>query len=242
MGALADGIRVAVIAAMRPELRPIVERLDLRCEALGSGQIWRGRAGRREVVAAVTSMGTAAAARWTRGLLDAHPVDHVVVVGIAGGVDPALRIGDLLDPETVVDERSGAALHPAPLRAEAPRGRLLTTDTLHNTPAAVEALRSQGVGAVDMETAAIAAVAEARAIPWSVLRAVSDYAGDPRIDEAVVGLSRPDGSPDWSAVARFVLTRPRRAAMLPALGRGMRRAVRVSTEACLRALDVAPRA
>lgn len=229
--------RVAVIAAMLPELRPILKRFALR--PVGSEHVYAGRIGSHDVVASVTSMGTEAATRATTRLLDAHAVDHVIVVGIAGGIEASLRIGDLVNPEVVVDEASGAEVHPTPL-AGTPRARLLTTDVLHNRPEDLERLRRDGFVAVDMETAAIGAVAEVRALPWSVFRAISDRAGDPGVDPAVVGLARPDGTPDLAALARFLLLRPWRVPQLAALGRGMNRAVRTSTDALAHALGVAP--
>lgn len=236
MDQLKQGIRVAVIAAMRAELRPIVTRLSLRPEGDAGARLYRGRAGSHEVVAAVTRMGTRAAARVSARLLDAVSVEHVIVVGIAGGIDPGVRIGELVSPEAVVDEATGAAFHPTPLGGAAPRGKLLTGDALHDDPADLERLRRDGFVAVDMETAAIGAAAEARGVPWSVFRAISDRAGEPGVDREVFALARPDGTPDPAAVARFVLTRPWRLPGLVALARGSGRAIRTSTQAVLRAL------
>lgn len=235
MKKLDEGVRVAVIAAMRQELQPFLKRFALRPEPLGSGRMWRGRAGSHDVVAVVTSMGTEAATRATARLLDAHPVDFVFVVGIAGGIAEDVRIGELLNPEVVVHEETGVEVRPTSMWNEAPRGRLLTTDTLHDS-AALEGLRSQGFRAVDMETAAIGATAEARGLAWSAFRAVSDHAGDPKVDLEVVGLAREDGTPNLPAVARFVLTKPWRIPKLALLGRGMNRAIRVSTAAVSQAL------
>lgn len=231
--------RLVVFAAMRPEIRPLVRRLRLRREPGSPTPLWRGRAADREWVACVTSMGTRAAAETASRVLDAERAGHVAVLGIAGGIDPRLRVGDLLDPAVVIDEASGARFHPdarTPTGAAgtgAATGPLLTTDTLHNTPEALERLRRQGYAAVDMETAAIAAAAEARGIGWSVYRAVSDLAGDPDVDPAVVGLARPDGSPDPWAIGRTLIAHPGRIPRLAALGRGMRRAVRTATAALL---------
>lgn len=239
MHGLEPGTRVAVVAAMRPELRPLVQRFGLRSEA-DAHPVWRGRAGSHELVAAVSSMGTRAASRCTTRLLDAHAVDHVCVVGIAGAIAPELRIGELLQPEAVVDEASGRRVHPVPLGDAAPRGVLLTTDTLHSDPETLTRLRRAGYVAVDMETAAIGSVAEARGLPWSVFRAISDRAGDPRVDSSVLGLARPDGTPEPAAIARLLLGRPWRIPTLVRLGRGMRAAVHASSRALFRALDAEP--
>jgi adenosylhomocysteine nucleosidase len=232
---LASARRVAILAAMVPELAPVVRGLALRPVA-GGARTYAGRAGAVEVVATVTTMGTRAAGDATRRLLDAYAVDHVVMLGVCGGIDRQLAIGELVAPELVVDEDSGGTFRPTPPGGAIARGTLLTTDRLHRDPAQLDALRSRGVVAVDMESAAVGAVAEARGIPWSVYRAVSDRAGDPDVDEELVAMSNPDGTARPAAVLRFVLRRPRRIVTLARLGAGLRAAVRSSTESVLAAL------
>lgn len=236
MGGIPAGARVGIFAAMAPELRPLVRRLDLRPEASDGGRVFRGRAGDHAVVAAVTSIGTRAAAACASRLLDAEPVEHVCVLGVAGGIAPDLAIGALLDPDAVVDEATGALLHPTSAGVDAPHGLLLTTDRLYSSPADLARLRRAGYAAVDMETAAIGAAAHARGLGWSVFRAISDRAGDPRTDSRVLGLVNPDGTPDLRAALQFALIHPWRIPTLARLGRGMRLAVRASTDALLRAL------
>lgn len=228
---------MAVLAAMVPELAPVVRGLRLRRRPLGSDAAYEGAVAGRTVVAAVTSMGTAAAADVTARLLDRHEVDHVVMVGVCGGVAEVLVIGQLLVPDVVVDEATGVEVHPAPLGGHTPAGRLLTTDVLHNQPGDLDRLRAEGVTAVDMETAAVGAVAEARGVPWSVFRAVSDRAGDPAVDQGVLSMSNADGSPNAAGVARYVLTHPHRIPTLARLGRGLRAAVRASTDPLLAELS-----
>lgn len=230
--------RVAVLAAMLPELAPVVRRLGLAPldVDLGDTRAWKGRSGEREVVAAVTRMGTRAAREVTSRVLDRLPAEHVIVLGACGAVAHELAIGDLVVPERVLDEASGAAHHPVALGGAQAAGTLFTSDVLQREPAKLEALRRAGVVAVDMESAAIGAVCEARGVPFSVLRAVSDRAGDPLVGPEVVALSRPDGTPHLGNVLRFVVRRPQRLLALARLGAGLRAAVRSSTEATLAAL------
>jgi nucleoside phosphorylase len=228
--------RVAVLAAMVPELRPMLRALSLQPMPLGGTRAYSGRWQGHEIVAAVTSMGTHAATEVTDRLLDKSAVDHVLVVGICGGIDRRLTIGDLILPEVVIDEASGTAYRPTPLGVAKPTGVLMTTDVLHNDPAEMAAFVERGIVAVDMETAAIGAVAEARGIPWSVFRAISDWAGDPEVDTELMGMSRPDGTPDPRAILRFLLRHPLRIPKLAKLGAGMRAAVERSTSAALAAL------
>jgi adenosylhomocysteine nucleosidase len=234
--ALPPGTRVAVLAAMVQELRPLARTLRLDAAPFGEGEVRSGHAGDRPVVATVTSMGTSAARTVTERLLDAYEVDHVVVLGIAGGVSPDVAIGELVVPEVVVDEATGTRVHPTPPDGIVARGVLLTTDVLHNQPDDLARLIEQGVTAVDMETAAIGAVAEARGLPWTAFRAISDRAGDPNVDPAVLAMSNADGSANLPAVLRYVATHPHRIPTLAKLGKGMKLAVASATSATLELL------
>ena len=227
--------RIAVIAAMRQELQPFAARLSLRPRPGSIASLVGGYAGRAEVIAGITTMGTGPAAEFTDRVLRSYQVDHVIGIGIAGGIGPTVAIGDLVVPELVVDGESGVELRPVPIDGHRPRGTLMTSDALVSDKGAVLALESDGVIAVDMETSAIGAACERHGVPWSVLRAISDHARDIEIDEALVGLARPDGSADPAAVARFLLTRPRRIPHLVTLGRGMRAAAHRSSAAAARA-------
>lgn len=229
----ADARSVAVIAAMVPELRPVVRALSLRRSGDPAVLTLTGRAGARDVVAAVTSIGTRAATGVTRRVLDVFDVDWVIAIGICGGIDPAVEIGDLVVPEATVVEASGAEGRPTPLPGHRASGRLLTTDELHTDREEVAGLHRQGFVAVDMETGAIGLECEARSIPWSVLRAVSDRAGDPGVDAEVVGMAKPDGSAHVPSIARYVLRHPHRVPKMAELGRGMKRAVATSTRVTL---------
>lgn len=233
MTAWRDVDSVAVIAAMVPEVKPLVRALSL---TRVDRHVWHGRAGDRRIVAAVTTMGTEAATRTTARILDGHPADWVIAIGICGAIDPDLRIGQLVVPEVAHDETVGHDGHPTPLPGHLQRGHLLTTDHLYRHPEDLAALRARGIVAVDMETASIGRECERRAIPWSVLRAVSDRAGDPSVDPELVGMAKPDGTADPHAVARYLVRHPRRVPKLVELNKGMTRAVAASTDATLRAL------
>lgn len=234
MGELA-GTRVAVLAAMTPELRPLVRRWRLERGPYRDVAVHRGRVGRHDVVAAVTCIGTAPAREVTQRVLSSFDVDHVVVVGVAGAVAPHLGIGELVVPEVAIDETTGHEVRPTPLHVNA-SGRLITTDVIYNDPGEVSRLAATGVVAVDMETAAIGAVAEEHGVPWSVFRAISDRAGDPGVDDDVVRLGGPDGSGDRRALAGYLATRPHALVKLARLGAGTRRAIATSTAHVDRAL------
>lgn len=226
---------------MTREVRPLARALALRPEPLpGLHRAWRGD-GR---MAAVIGIGPESAARGTERLLDAFDVEHVLVVGVAGAVDPALGVGDVLQPDRVVDRASGTVYRP---HRPGGRGTLVTSNAIGGalaggTPAdqaaadaTLAALASSelpaGTSAVDMETAAVARACEARHVAWSVVRTISDVPGT--LDDGILELVRPDGALDPAAVARRLARDPAAALRLARIGRDTQRAVRVLTRTLL---------
>ena len=126
------------------------------------------------MVAIVTGMGTKLATEATERLLDATPVDRVVVVGITGAVENETPIGTLILPKVVVNSATGTEYRPEQLGGGTPHGKMWTGDVLLTDPDVLADLRARGVVSLDMETAAIAESCERRGIPWSVFRVISE--------------------------------------------------------------------
>jgi adenosylhomocysteine nucleosidase len=123
-------------------------------------------------------------------------VSRLIMAGLAGALDPALRIGDIV---------TGEAIH--------------TTDHLIATPAEKVALfRETGARAVDMENAIVRRAAEAAGIPFIGIRAISDTANQ-AIDPAVLTLTDDVGRPRLLAVTMLLLRRPAMAGRLRQLQR-----------------------
>ena len=228
--------RVAFLTAMRMELRPLIKLLGLRQSELGGRTAYAGHLDDTEAVAAVTGMGPANAAATTDWLLDSTPVDHVLNVGVAGGVSPRFKVRDLVMPELVVDRVSGESYRHNPLGGHDTAGTMLTCTEIELDRAVHAALADDGVIAFDMETAAIARVCEARGVPWSVFRALSDHVDDELVDDAVFKLTRLDGSTDTAAVVRYVARRPWRVPRLARLGRDTSAATMRAAKAAIEAV------
>ncbi len=226
---------LAFICAMPMEVKPLVRRLSLRKTDLGGTPGYRGTLDGRPVVAIVTGMGTKLAREGTARLLDAVGVAHVLVVGITGAVDDETPIGTLMLPELVVNAATKTEHRPAPLGDGSPHGKMWTGDELTTALHVVTDLRASGVVCLDMETGAIAHLAEQRGIPWSVFRVISDRATDGTVTDEVFHLSNQDGTPNAQAVLRFFLRHPGRLPAMARMAQGAKLATEKAADAAIRA-------
>ncbi len=227
---MAGAKRVAMLAPMVHELEPLVRELELEDQ----GDHHLGKAGHVEIVAVVTNMGIAAGADAARRVLE-HDVDHVMVVGIAGGVDHSLSIGSLVIPEVVLDRATGRTFTPHHVGDVAPRGIISCGDDFVTDAATIAQWEADGVVAVEMETSGVAPVCQEAGVEWSVYRSLSDFADGGLVDDGVWEMSNADGTADPDALARYLADNPERVKVLEQLANDMRVATDVAATAAIRA-------
>ncbi|MGO4723609.1 MULTISPECIES: phosphorylase family protein [unclassified Inquilinus] len=145
--------------------------------------------------------------------------------GIAGGLAPGLRSGDLVIGTAVRTGAGGHACDPGlavQLAAALPgasRGVVWGGDVIVDTSAAKAALhRDSGADIIDLESAALAAAAVAAGLPFGVLRAVADPAAHGLPPAALVGLDA-EGRPAVGPVLRALARSPGQLPALIRLGR-----------------------
>ena len=148
---------------------------------------------------ALSGIGRAAAAAAAQALIDAG-VSALMTFGMAGGLDPALKPGSVVIPcELLASDGARYVANPAwreqvaaavsPLRAVT-EGNLLTSTHAIETPAdKAAAFRATGAAAVDMESAAVAAIAAQHNVPFIAVRVIVDTAAD-MLPRAVVAASK----------------------------------------------------
>jgi adenosylhomocysteine nucleosidase len=171
--------RVGIVAALETEARP----LGALPRGVPYGELLDGS------LLAVSGVGTAAAERSAAALV-AGGARALASWGFAGALDPALAPGCVFLPHEV-SMGQGAALPTASgwreliaaalggLVQAGSNGRLVTSSHVVASRAAKAACRSEtGAAAVDMESFAIAQVAERHELPFVCVRVIVDGAGD----------------------------------------------------------------
>jgi adenosylhomocysteine nucleosidase len=153
---------------------------------------WRGLVGETRVTIIHTGIGPAAAESAIREVIQSEKPCKVIGGGFAGGLDPALRVGD-----TLVSE-SAAVIFSREIPLETPEQK-------------AAAFRETGARLVDMETAVIAAACAAEGIPFVAIRAVSDSADEPLPVPFQFWFDVKRQRPRPFALVGFLLRRPSRA-------------------------------
>ncbi|MGB3068760.1 MAG: 5'-methylthioadenosine/adenosylhomocysteine nucleosidase [Ottowia sp.] len=150
--------RLGLIAALRPELAAVLDRLpDERRQVVAGRDYWLGHWHGHELVAVLSRVGKVAAATTATALIECFGVDRVVFTGAAGGLAPGVSVGDVVvASELLQHDMDASPLFP---RYEVPlTGRARFTADAALSQALAEAARA--VLASPAETLGADAVAE----------------------------------------------------------------------------------
>lgn len=168
--AATDMSRIAIVAAMEREVAPLIRKWQVR---------WIEHGGRRyklfenrEASLVCSGMGPEAARRATEAIIQEFRPSHVLSVGFVGAVDPALQVGEVFEPRTVIHAGDGARTDTG-----CGRGTLVTFGEVAGREQKQKLRQAYGAAAVDMEAAVVAQGAELRGVGFGALKAVSDEAG-----------------------------------------------------------------
>jgi nucleoside phosphorylase len=212
------GKKVAVVAALEEELSPLGQRIrNPVTQRLDSLQLTEGRLGDVRVVLAATGDGEQAARAGISRLLAHHEVDALIVVGVAGGLDPDLEVGAVVVARVVhngtgpVGEPDQQWLRLALEREGTVEGTVVSSSGIVVDPETKSRLWLEldagEPAVVDLESATYAREAVTRSIPYLVLRAVSDSA-DETLPLDFNRFRGPDGRIDRHRVLRHALLHP----------------------------------
>ena len=85
------------MGAIAEEVNPMKEHMEkVEIAKYGAVQTFQGFLGKRKVVLAQSGIGKVAAAAATQLLIDRFEVKSVIFFGIAGSLDPSLKVGDIV--------------------------------------------------------------------------------------------------------------------------------------------------
>jgi nucleoside phosphorylase len=200
---------------------------------------WTGRVGQSEVMAVHIGMGPrrtrlAMSRLFEDGGSDRRAIDHVMIAGICGGLDPDLAVGTLINPEFIIEHTSGVSYGHSP-PGDVPRaGTLMTTEGATLDHEMSRRFFEKGCIGVDMESSAVAEVCEAHGCPWSVYRCIGDRYFDGLLDPRIVAATNPDGSGNMAEIGRLIEAEPELATKLERLAHDSALAARLAAEAAVR--------
>jgi adenosylhomocysteine nucleosidase len=191
--------KIALVAAMEREVAPLVKAWPYREEQF-DGRRFRFFEG-PNVVLVCGGIGAENARRATEAVFQFYRPESVQSVGLAGALDPKLKIGDLFTPRWVVDVGDGS-------RVDTGRGAggLASLPEIAGASQKTRIAQAYRVQAVDMEAAAVARGAQAHQLPFAALKAISDESDFemPPMNQFVA----PDGSFRSARFIGFAACRP----------------------------------
>jgi len=164
---LTDMPRLAIVAALEREVRPLVKN-------------WRASEkehnGRRfrffengDLVLVCAGIGSEPARRAAEAIIAVFDPKVVCSAGFAGALDGGLKVGDVIRPRTIIN--AGDASRAI---AENGEGVLVSFGSVASPAQKVKLRESFAAQAVDMEAAAVARSAEARGKGFAAIKAISD--------------------------------------------------------------------
>ena len=156
---------VAIVAAMRMELAPLLGNLRAR-RVKGVALFELAQA-----VVAVGGIGEKCARRAAEIAIEYVQPGLLLSAGIAGAISPKLKVGEVGRIREVVDVATGARY---PTRGG--EWMLATSQDISDAAEKQKLLTEFGADVVDMEGAAVAQVAKERALEFAALKSISDDA------------------------------------------------------------------
>lgn len=184
-------VPIAVCAAMRWEIRPVLRALrGVQLLRTTQPRTWLARGLARPILVFQTGMGMKSAAEATRTILAEFSVSAIVNTGCAGALSPALSVGATVCGTTLLQESPwewayplSADLTSALRRAAEAAGLQPLTAPILTSPHALlspeeklAAFDRCGAAAVEMEGAAVAEVAAKAGVDVGSVRVILDPA------------------------------------------------------------------
>jgi adenosylhomocysteine nucleosidase len=167
-------MRIAIIAALPGELKPLVKGWRRVATDATGARKWIFSHGADTWIAVCAGMGAEAALRAYAAAASDGPVDMLLSVGWAGSLHAEVPPGTVQVPTMVIDAQTGERFN----FSEGRQWRLVTTARVADAAEKIRlAATYRDAVLVDMEAATIARLAAMHEIPLLCIKGVSDAAG-----------------------------------------------------------------
>ena len=104
------GQRIAIVSAVHEELAEILALMpDEQRTTAGGRDYWQGHLQGHEVTAVLAGIGKVAAATTATALIERFRPDQLIFTGVAGGIGPGVRVGDVVLAEAFVQHDMDAS-------------------------------------------------------------------------------------------------------------------------------------
>lgn len=165
--ATTDMSRIAIVAALEREVRPLVKQWR-RTEKQHDQRRFQFFENDRAVLVC-GGIGPEGARRAAEAIITLYRPRLVYSVGYAGALEPGLRVGEIITPARVIDAGDGSSV-------QIPDGNsvLVSFKQVASPEQKSKLWQSYGAQAVDMESAAVAHAAELKTVPFKALKVISD--------------------------------------------------------------------
>jgi adenosylhomocysteine nucleosidase len=159
--------RLAFVAALEREVRPLLKHWQLRNREHAGREFRFYESGQAVLVCG--GIGPEAARRAAEAVIVLYGPDLLYSVGYAGALDPALKVGDVLTPEQVINGNDGSRV-----ALSKGQGILLSQSAVASVAQKSKLRETYGAQAIDMEASAVARAAEARGVGFRAIKVISD--------------------------------------------------------------------
>ena len=168
-------MRIAIIAALPGELKPLVKEWRRVATDTTGAKKWIFSRGADTWIAVCAGMGAEAALRAYATAVSDGPVDMLLSIGWAGSLHAEVHPGTVQVPTVVIDAQTGEQFN---LTEGKRQWRLVTTARVADAAEKTRlAATYQGAVLVDMEAAAVARLAAMHEIPLLCIKGISDATG-----------------------------------------------------------------
>jgi len=209
--------RIGIVAALEREVAPLVRKWRVRTVEHDGRRYQLFENGEAALICG--GMGAEAARRATEAIIREALPAVILSVGFVGALDPALKVGEVFEPRTVINAGDGVRTDTG-----CGHGTLVSFSAVAGRAQKEKLRGAYSAAAVDMEAAAVAQGAELRGVRFGALKVVSDEAGFAMPMEDFIAS---DGRFCLTYFAVHVATRPWLWGTTIALARNSARASRV---------------